>query len=83
MANTFTINDGGEVSLGNKKMLIGVVQYTDGAATEVTSPLTKVESVQTMVKSGTAIDGVTFTTASFKASTAASGDAHHTVLIGY
>ena len=84
MANTCTVNDGGRVSLGNKTMLIGVVTFTDGAATEVTvNQLNKVEWVSLEENSGSNVDGYTFTTSSFKANTAASGDTQHAQIIGY
>ena len=82
MSNTFTVDTGGQVSLGNKTMLIGTASFTDGAATAVSTPFSKIDSVQFTVNSGTAIDGVTFTTGAFTAATAASGDLHHCVVIG-
>ena len=82
MANTFTVNVGGKVSLGNKIMYIGEASFTDGAATAVLTPLSVCESVAFMTNSGTTIEEVTFATGAFTVATAASGDLHHCVVIG-
>lgn len=82
MANTFSANVGGQVSLGNKTMIIGTASFPDGAATAVDTPFTNLQSVAFMTNSGTAIEQVTFATGAFTVATAASGDLHHCTLIG-
>ena len=82
MANTFTVNDGGQVSLGNKKMLIGITTFTDGAVGAVSSSLTQLDSAQFTVQSGSVVDEVTYSAGTVTVATAASGDSQHTILIG-
>ncbi len=82
MANTFSASIGGEVSLGNKKMIIGTASFPDGAATAVATPLSNLQSIAFMTNSGTAIEEVTFATGAFTVATAASGDLHHCTIIG-
>ena len=82
MANTFSANVGGQVSLGNKTMIIGTASFPDGAATAVDTPFSNLQSIQFMTNSGTTIEQVTFATGAFTVATAASGDLHHCVIIG-
>ena len=82
MANTFTVNTGGRIALGNKIMYMGEASFTDGAATSVLTPLSVVEAVWFTTNSGTAIEEVTFATGAFTVATAASGDLHHCYVIG-
>ena len=83
MANTFSANVGGQVSLGNKTMIIGTSSFPDGAATSVATPFNNLESIFFMTNSGTSIEEVTYSAGgSFTVATAASGDLHHCIAIG-
>ena len=82
MANTFTVNTGGIVSLGNKTMMIGVTTFTDGAVGAVSTPFSDLNSAQFTVQSGAVIDEVTYSAGTVTVATASSGDSQHTILIG-
>jgi len=82
MANTFSASVGGQVSLGNKTMIIGTASFPDGAATAVATPFSKLDNIQFMTNSGTAIEQVTYSAGNFTVATAASGDLHHAIAIG-
>jgi len=82
MANTFTLNDGGQVSMGNKTMRIGITTFTDGAVGAVSPGYSKLDSAIFTSQSGAAIDTVTYSAGTVTVATAASGSQYHSQFIG-
>lgn len=84
MANSFILDPiGGHVSVGNKKGIIGTVEFNDGGVSTVELPLKIIQHVSLEVKSAaTYVNTQTFTSNLLTVASAASGDAFHLYSIG-